>query len=121
MEEQDWTPVTIRRRGGGVGGPSVKPKRIAVEQTRAMNASQQASAIERKAEEGNLKRKKVTAGSRNDLVQSRLKLNISQVEADAKCNVPKNTINRIENGSYVPDGATISKIKRNLNVDIRLE
>lgn len=122
MDDQDWTPVVIKRRGKlSTGGGAGVPKRVPVEQTRAMNASQQAAAIERKAEAGDLKRKKVTVESRQAITQARLKLNISQTEADAKCNLPKNTINRIENGSYVPDGTTIAKIRRALNVDIRLE
>ena len=116
MDDQDWTPVTMRRRGGG----GITSKRVSVETTRAAAAAQSAAAVERRAEDGNLKRKKVTAESRDALVQARLKLNISQIEADAKCNVPKNTINRIENGSYIPDGATIAKIRRSLDVDIRL-
>ncbi len=124
MDDQDWTPVVMKRRGnpsssgGGAGGV---PRRVPVEQTRAINASQHAAAVERKAEAGDLKRKKVTVASRQDLTTARLKLNLTQVEADAKCNVPKNTLNRIENGSYVPDGATIAKIRRALNVDIRFE
>ena len=117
MDEQDWTPVTIRRRGKPNSGA---PKRVSVETTRAVAAAQSAATIERKAEEGDLKRKKVTADSRQALVQARLKLNISQTEADAKCNIPKNTINHIENGSLVPDGMTMSKIRRSLGVDIRL-
>ena len=120
MDDQDWTPVTMRRRGGGTGGTGA-PRRVSVETTHAINASQQAAAIERRADAGDLKRKRVTVGSRQDLTTARTKLNITQVEADAKCNVPKNTINRIENGSYVPDGTTIGKIRRFLHVDIRLE
>lgn len=121
MDDQDWTPVVMKRRGGaGTGGIGTGVKKVPVTTTRAINASQHAAAVERKAEEGDLKRKKVTVESRQDLIQGRLKLNISQIEADAKCNVPKNTINRIENGSYVPDGATIAKIRRFLHVDIRL-
>ena len=124
MDDQDWTPVVMKRRGGAPssgGGSGGVPRRIPIEQTRAMNASQQAAAIERRAEEGNLKRKRVSVASRQDLTTARLKMNWTQVEADAKCNIPKNTINRIESGSYVPDGATIGKIKRTLNVDIRFE
>ncbi len=123
MDDQDWTPVVMKRRGGAPssGGGSGAQKRVSVEKTRSINASQQAAAIELRAEEGNLKRKKVSVASRQDLTTARLKMNWTQVEADAKCNIPKNTINRIESGSYVPDGATIGKIKRTLNVDIRLE
>ena len=117
MDEQDWTPVTIRRRGKPLTGA---PKRVSVETTRAAAVAQSAAAIERRADEGDLKRKKVTTESRQALVQARLKLNISQTEADAQCNIPKNTMNRIENGSLVPDGMTMSKIRRTLGVDIRL-
>ena len=121
MDDQDWTPVVMRRRGKpATGGAGSGAKRVSVEQTRAVSVAQHAAAVERKAEDGDLKRKKVTMESRQALVQGRLKLNLNQTEADALCNIPKNTINRIENGSYVPDGATMNKIRRSLHVDIRL-
>ncbi len=119
MDDQDWTPVVVRRRGKPSTGTSAS-KRVSVETTRAINAAQTSAAIERRADEGDLKRKKVTVESRQALVQARLKLNITQTEADAQCNIPKNTINRIESGSIVPDGLTMSKIRRTLGVDIRL-
>jgi ribosome-binding protein aMBF1 (putative translation factor) len=115
MDEQDWTQVTIRRRGVGAA------KRVSVAQRQINQISQQTAAIERKAEEGSLKSKKVTAESRQLLVESRLNSKWTQQEADAQCNLPKNTLNRIESGAMLPDGATLSKIRRTLKIDLKFE
>jgi ribosome-binding protein aMBF1 (putative translation factor) len=115
MEEQDWTPVTIRRRGNPVG----PVKKVSTAQRQINQAGQHAAAIERKAEEGNLKTKKVSPESRQILVQTRLNSKWTQQEADAQCNLPKGTINRIEAGTMLPDGATLSKIRRTLKIDLK--
>lgn len=119
MDEQDWTQVTIRRRGSQhPAGPATK---VSVAQRQVSQAGQRAAAVERKAEEGNLKSKKVTSESRQALVQARLNNKWSQLDADAQCNLPKNTINRIESGAMLPNGATLSKIRRTLKIDLKFE
>jgi ribosome-binding protein aMBF1 (putative translation factor) len=117
MDEQDWTPVTIRRRGGP--RPAGYVQKISTAQRQINQAGQHAAAIERKAEEGNLKTKKVSAESRQLLVQTRLTNKWSQQEADTQCNLPKGPINRIEAGTLLPDGTTLSKIRRALKIDLK--
>ncbi len=117
MSEQDWTPVTINRR---VKSTTTTAKLPTV-QVAASDNARQAAAIERRAEEGNLKPKHLTSESRQRLVQARLEAQLTQVMADSQCNLPRNTFRGIENGSIVPNQDQLRKISRNLHVDLKLE
>jgi ribosome-binding protein aMBF1 (putative translation factor) len=117
MSEQDWTPVTINRR------TKVNPatSKLPTVQVQASDAARQAAAIERRAEEGSLKPKHLNKESREKLIHARLEAQLTQVMADAQCNLPRNTIKGIENGSIVPNQDQLRKISRALHVDLKLE
>ncbi len=117
MEEQDWTPVTIHKRVKSTPTNSKLP----TVQVQASDAARQAAAIERRAEEGNLKPKHLSAESRQKLVHARPEAQLTQVMADSQCNLPRNTFRGIENGSIVPNHEQLRKISRNLHVDLKLE
>ena len=116
MSEQDWTPVTIKQRKA----PTATSKLPTV-QVQASDSARQAAAIERRAEEGNLKPKHLTKASRDKLVHARLEAQLTQVMADAQCNLPRNTIKGIESGAIVPNQDQLRRISRGLHVDLALE
>lgn len=116
MSDQDWTPVTIKQR-------KVNPatSKLPTVQVQASDAARQIAAIERRAEEGNLKPKHLTKESRDKLVHARLEAQLTQVMADAQCNLPRNTIKGIESGVIVPNQDQLRRISRGLHVDLKLE
>ena len=97
-----------------------------------------AAAVERAADEGALKVKKVASESIQALVQARLgytagklvdpqsgsasahTVKLTQEKADAACALPKHTIRDIEAGRLVPNGDVLRKISRTLRVDLRI-
>lgn len=66
------------------------------------------------------KQKKVDPTSRQAMVQSRVEKGWTQDQADAQCNFPKHTFKAIENGTLTPTGQMLSRISRNLKVDLKL-
>ena len=117
MSEQDWTPVTIHRRNK----PPTTTTKLPTVQVQGADQARQAAAIERRAEEGNLKPKHLTKESRDKLVHARMEAQLTQVMADAQCNLPRNTIKGIENGSITPNQDQLRRISRGLHVDLALE
>lgn len=120
--EQQWEKVTIKRREtkpvAGAAGRIESTVRV----TQSIGAH--LAKIERNAEEGVLKVKKVSAESKTALVKARLEFvrgKLTQDQADAECALPKNTIREIEAGRLVPDGNVLRKISRGLRVDLKLE
>jgi ribosome-binding protein aMBF1 (putative translation factor) len=116
MSDQDWTTVTIKHRKA-----TPATSKLPTVQVQASDAARQIAAIERRAEEGNLKPKHLTKESREKLIHARLEAQLTQVMADGSCNLPRNTIKGIENGSIVPNQDQLRKISRALHVDLKLE
>ncbi len=126
MEHQDWTPVTMKRRGGPkpagtIAAQADRAGRVKAAVKSGAAASVAAAAIERKAEEGTLKLKRIATESRQAIVQARLALKMTQDQADAHCALPKHTIKNLEIGALHPSSEVIRKISRGLHVDIKLE
>ena len=126
MDNQDWTPITMKRRGapkpaGSVAAQADRAGRVKAEVKTGVATSAAAAAIERKAEDGVLKLKRVATESRQAIVQARLALKMTQDQADAHCALPKHTIKNLEIGALHPSSEVIRKISRGLHVDIKLE
>jgi len=120
--EQQWEKVTIRRRGPAVAAGSKGKVESSVRVAQSVGAH--LAKVERNAEEGSMKSKKVAAESKAALVKARLEFargKLTQDHADAECALPKNTIREIEAGRLVPDGTVLRKISRGLRVDLKLE
>ncbi len=122
QNEQQWEKVTIRRRATKpvAGAAGRVESSVRVQQSVGAHLAK----VERNAEEGTMKSKKVTAESKSALVKARLEFargKLTQEQADAECALPKNTIREIEAGRLVPDGTALRKISRALRVDLKLE
>ena len=123
--EQQWEKVTIRRN---VQRGDWRKEGGAVRVESSVRASQSAGAhlakVERAADEGALKVKKVTAESKAALVKARIEFprgKMTQEQADVECALPKHTIRDIEAGRLVPGPDVLRKISRGLRVDLKFE
>jgi ribosome-binding protein aMBF1 (putative translation factor) len=110
-DNEGWTTVTGRVK---------KPYRVPVETRQSQSKGEQFAALERKADEGVLKVKRVDPTSITELVAARLALGWTQEQTDAACAMPKNTIKKIESGHLVPLGGYLRLISRTLKVNLRL-
>lgn len=118
-EHQDWQQITVRTKKPAVGVAG--RVETSVRQTQSYGAH--AAAVERAADEGALKKKRVAPESIRGLVEARLghaKGKLTQDLADAECALPKHTIRDIEAGRLVPNGDHLRKISRSLRVDLKI-
>src|SRR5690349_21098061 len=72
--------------------------------------------IERSIDEGDLTLPKVPISLRLEMQKARTKLNMTQADLAHKINEPLDLIKKYENGTIVPKGATIAKIKKCLGI-----
>ena len=121
MDNQDWTPVIVKRRGGSGSGPGAgkgSTGRVDAKDLAHRDAARKARAIEEK-EVGKVKN--VSKESRAELARVRIEKEMTQPQADAACGLPRNTFNGLESGKIIPTGDMISKIARGIRVNIKLE
>jgi hypothetical protein len=118
-DHQDWQTVTVRTKKPAAGAASKVETAVRAAQSHGAHAA----AVERAADEGALKVKRVAPESVRALVQARLGYaagKLTQEKADAECALPKHTIRDIEAGRLVPNGDHLRKISRILRVDLRI-
>jgi DNA-binding XRE family transcriptional regulator len=133
---QDWQTVTVRTKKPAAGAAG----KVETAVRSAQNYGSHAAAVERAADEGALKVKRVAPDSVRALVEARLAytagklvdplpkggsasahtVKLTQDKADAECALPKHTIRDIEAGRLVPNGDVLRKISRTLRVDLKM-
>ena len=121
-DHQDWQTVTVRSHKLPAGAVRASGK-VEVSVRTAQTYGAHAAAVEKAADEGALKVKRVAPESVRALVEARLGYaagKLTQEKADAACALPKHTIRDIEAGRLVPNGDVLRKISRTLRVDLRI-
>lgn len=115
MDNQDWTPVTIKKKGSSGSSSSSSSSRLVPKQAIP------GSATLRKLEDTEFgKPKQLSVESRNEIVQKRVALGKNQVQLNQDCRFPVNTIRDIENGRICPSGAQLNMLNRILRSAIKL-
>ena len=121
MDEQDWTPVTVHRRGGAAGAGARAGARGSSNIVNRVHNTQ-ASAIARKLEETDIgKPKQLSTVSRNEITQKRVALGKNQVQFNQLCSFPVNTIRDIESGRFCPSPGQLSILNRILKSNLKYE
>lgn len=116
MDNQDWTPVTIKKKTVGGSSSSSSSNKVIVPKQAIPG-----SATLRKLEETEFgKPKQLSVESRNEIVQKRVALGKNQVQLNQDCRFPVNTIRDIENGRICPTGAQLNMLNRILRSAIKL-
>lgn len=109
--ENTWTIVKAKAKTTG---------RVAAAVPQHQQVAASARALERKADEGNLVKKRLDPGSKQALIAARLAAKWTQDQADAACAFLKHTFKGIEAGKILPDAAHLRAISRTLKVDLKL-
>jgi ribosome-binding protein aMBF1 (putative translation factor) len=114
MDNQDWTPVVVRRGGGGVGGrgrggagPQRSPGAALLRHLEDDDAAPTAAL------------KHLSSDSRTEMIRARTTKAMSQTQLNTACAFPHNTIRDIENGKLCPTPTQLNALKRALGVVMR--
>ena len=120
MDCQNWEPVIVTRPvTRNSSRPAVGPKTIVEKDGAARNASAHAAKLE--AADAPVKPKMLSSDSRKLLTASRLLLKKTQVQLNQQCAFPPNTIRELEAGHIHPTGSQLSKLNRELRINLKLE
>lgn len=106
LDHQDWKTIIIK-----------KPKENVKNSTKKINNdAQKKISVEKKAEEGDLKQKKITLELRQDIMKARTAKSLTQKQLASSINLPLQIISDIESGKALYNPQHISKIKRYLKL-----
>ena len=106
LDHQDWKTIIIK-----------KPKENVKNSTKKINNDvQKKISVEKKAEEGDLKQKKITLELRQDIMKARTAKSLTQKQLASSINLPLQIISDIESGKALYNPQHISKIKRYLKL-----
>ena len=106
LDHQDWKTIIIK-----------KPKEnVKNSKKKVNNDSQNKISVEKKAEEGDLKQKKITLELRQDIMKARTAKSLTQKQLASSINLPLQIISDIESGKALYNPQHISKIKRYLKL-----
>lgn len=119
MDNQDWTPVVIKRSAkksvpGAFGNKAIVAKV-------PDNLSQEA-AYQRKLESETMQKpRQISAEARQEITQKRVALGKNQIQFNQDCRFPVNTIREIEAGRLCPNPQQLSMLNRILRSSIKYE
>tara|TARA_Y100000389_G_C17246070_1_gene405642 strand:+ start:17 stop:358 length:342 start_codon:yes stop_codon:yes gene_type:complete len=106
LDHQDWKTIIIK-----------KPKEnVKNSKKKINNDSQKIISVEKKAEDGDLKQKKITLELRQDIMKARTAKSLTQKQLASSINLPLQIISDIESGKALYNSQHISKIKRYLKL-----
>ena len=106
LDHQDWKTIIIK-----------KPKEnVKNSKKKINNDSQKIISVEKKAEDGDLKQKKINLEFRQDIMKARTTKSLTQKQLASSINLPLQIISDIESGKALYNPQHISKIKRYLKL-----
>lgn len=118
MDDQDWTPVVVKRssRNSGSAPTHNSSSRIIAPRVHKSDEANNARKLEA-MEIG--KPKSLSPESRNEIVQKRVALGKNQVQLNQDCRFPVNTIRDIENGRMCPSISQLNVLNRVLKSSLK--
>jgi hypothetical protein len=119
-DDQDWTPVVMKKRNGGSAATAGIQHRGAGAGAGAAAGSAHLRAVEA-ADVPLPPPKRLSAAGKTAIIQGRLAKKWNQDDLNKACNMPHGTINAIEAGKAQPSGAQLNAISRALGVILRFE
>ena len=118
MDEQDWIPVTIRRRYS-------KKEQIQHGQTTIQNRDPAKNEKIRMAKladaDGPGPKKRVNSESLQQLIRKRIEMKLTQEKADIACAFPRNTFKDIESNRLVPTEEQKRRIQQNFSIQLKID
>ena len=118
MDNQDWIPVTVRRRyskkeAAAAGQGSIQSR------DPAKNEKIRMAKLADADEPG--PKKRVNAQSLQELIRKRIELKLNQEKADVLCAFPRNTFKEIEANRLMPNEEQKRRIQQNLGISLKVD
>jgi len=121
MDDQDWTVVTIKRSGRGGGSLHHNwDKKPVVPKTIVSKINHQKLEEASRLEATEIGRpKQLTSESRNEIIQKRVAMGLTQIQLNQNCRFPANTIREFEAGRICPNQQQIQTLNRLLKTSLK--
>jgi ribosome-binding protein aMBF1 (putative translation factor) len=119
MDHQQWEPVVLRR-SAPKNQKEASARGMVEKRTRDSKTSEHQHARALSANDNPKKPKIVIPESRQELIKARLMRGFTQEQADMICALPKHTFKGLESGQLTPNPQILSKISREIGVNLRL-
>ena len=108
LEHQDWKTIQVNME---------KNTKVNIENKKKANPNiNNIKKIEKKAEDDDLKHKKITNELKQNIIKGRTAIGLTQKELSQKCNFNVKIINDIETGKAIYNHIHINKIKKVLKI-----
>ncbi len=114
VNNQDWTPVVLKRRVGKKD-PSQPSQGV-----REAENNERSRMAKLDSPEHCITKKKVQPESLQELIRRRIDMKLNQEKADQLCSFPRNTFKEIEAHRAVPTQEQQSRIQRHFGVQIKI-
>jgi protein gp37 len=119
MQYQNWEPVVLRK--GAPKNQNEAAARGMLEKHLQNNKSPEHQHLRALAENEQIKKPKIVLPeSRTELIKARLLKKFTQDQADATYAFPKHTFKGLESGQLTPTPHILSKISREMGINLRL-
>ena len=116
VNNQDWTPVILKKRIGKKDSIAGQPS-LGVREAENNERSRMAKLD---SAEQYITKKKVQPESLQELIRRRIDMKLNQEKADQLCSFPRNTFKDIEANRTVPTQEQQSRIQRKFGVQIKI-
>ncbi len=110
--QQDWDPVVVRGKPGTGFGTTGKPVQRTPEAAQAIKLMKETDIVQLK---------QLSHATRQEMMQRRVSLKLTQIQLNQQCGFPAGTIQKIENGQSIPSSSQLSTINRAMKSSLKLE
>ena len=117
MEHQNWEPQVMRKTSAQIKADAIRKGNKETVERKPSDGGHMAK-LER---EEYVKPKMLTPESRQELLQLRLGMKLTQQELDQKCAFPPHTINHLESNKRAPSPRELQMLNRILKCGLKLE
>jgi hypothetical protein len=118
MDEQDWIPVTVRRR---YSKKEAVQKGGTVIHQRDTNQNERIRMAKLENSDAPLPKKRVNHETLQALIRKRIEMKLNQEKADGICAFPKHTFKEIESNKLIPTEDQKRRILQNFGVQLKID
>ncbi len=118
MDNQDWTPVVIKRK---FTKKEATQKGLTTTQERDTQRSEKQRLAKLDNEDIPTTKKRINSESVQTLIRKRIEMKLTQDKADAMCAFPKHTFREIEANRIVPSEDQKRRIQQNLGISLKID